>query len=107
MSAVSETNRRREIQQKYNEERGIVPKTVIKHVKNVFDTVDDAAKKDKVRKIDIRKLIESGDPGKMEEEDKEKLILSLTSDMKKAAKELDFEKAAQLRDVIIGLKNKE
>lgn len=107
MSAVSETNRRREIQQKYNEEHGIVPKTVIKHVKNVFDTVDDAAKKDKVRKIDIRKLIESGDPGKMEEEDKEKLILSLTSDMKKAAKELDFEKAAQLRDVIIGLKNKE
>lgn len=107
MSAVSETNRRREIQQKYNEEHGIVPKTVIKHVKSVFDTVDDAAKKDKVRKIDIRKLIESGDPGKMEEEDKEKLILSLTSDMKKAAKELDFEKAAQLRDVIIGLKNKE
>ena len=107
MSAVSETNRRREIQQKYNEEHGIVPKTVIKHVKNVFDTVDDAAKKDKVRKIDVRKLIESGDPGKMEEEDKEKLILSLTSDMKKAAKELDFEKAAQLRDVIIGLKNKE
>lgn len=107
MSAVSETNRRREIQQKYNEEHGIVPKTVIKHVKNVFDTVEDAAKKDKVRKIDVRKLIESGDPGKMEEEDKEKLILSLTSDMKKAAKELDFEKAAQLRDVIIGLKNKE
>ncbi len=104
MGAVSETNRRRDIQQKYNEEHGIVPKTVIKHVKNVFDTVEDAAKKEKVKKIDIRKLIETSDPGKLSDEERLKLINSLTSDMKKAAKDLDFEKAAQIRDVIIGLK---
>ncbi len=107
MNAVAETNRRRDIQKKYNEENGIKPKTVIKHVKNVFDTVDDAAKKDKIKKIDIRKLINENDPGRLSGEDRAKLIESLTNDMKKAAKELDFEKAAELRDVIISLKNKE
>ncbi|MBR1797468.1 MAG: excinuclease ABC subunit UvrB [Clostridiales bacterium] len=106
MGAVTETNRRRDIQQRYNQEHGIVPKTVIKHVKNVFDTIDDACKKDKVKKLDINKLIDNSDPGKLTAEDREKLIVSLTSDMKKAAKELDFEKAAQIRDVIIGLKGK-
>ncbi len=107
MNAVAETNRRRDIQKKYNEENGIEPKTVIKHVKNVFDTVDDAAKKDKIKKIDIKKLINENDPGRLSGEDRAKLIESLTNDMKKAAKELDFEKAAELRDVIISLKNKE
>ena len=105
MGAVAETNRRRDIQQKYNEEHNIVPKTVIKHVKNVFDTIDDAAKKDKVKKLDIKKLIENNDPGKLWAEDREKLIGSLTKDMKAAAKELDFEKAASIRDAIIALKN--
>lgn len=106
MKAVSETNRRREIQQKYNEEHGIIPKTIIKHVKSVFDTVDDAAKKEKVKKLDVKKLIDKGDAAKLSSEDKEKLIKSLTSDMTKAAKELDFERAAELRDVIISLKSK-
>ena len=107
MGAVSETNRRRDIQQKYNEDHGIVPKTVIKHVKNVFDTIDDAAKKDKVKKIDIKKLIENNDPGKLTGEEREKLIATLTKDMKAAAKDLDFEKAASIRDAIIALKNGE
>jgi len=106
MNAVSETNRRREIQSKYNEEHGIVPKTIIKHVKSVFDTVDDAAKKEKVKKVDVKKLLDKGDASKMSQEDKDKLIKSLTSDMTKAAKELDFERAAELRDVIISLKSK-
>ncbi len=105
MGAVSETNRRRNIQQKYNEEHGIVPKTIIKHVKNVFDTIDDAAKKDKVKKLDVKKLIENNDPGKLSAEDRQKLIESLTKNMKAAAKELDFEKAAGIRDAIIALKN--
>ena len=105
MGAVAETTRRRDIQQKYNKEHNIVPKTVIKHVKNVFDTIDDAAKKDKVKKLDIKKLIENNDPGKLSAEDREKLIGSLTKDMKAAAKELDFEKAASIRDAIIALKN--
>lgn len=106
MNAVSETNRRREIQSKYNEEHGIVPKTIIKHVKSVFDTVDDAAKKEKVKKVDVKKLLDKGDASKLSQEDKDKLIKSLTNDMTKAAKELDFERAAELRDVIISLKGK-
>ena len=71
----------------------------------MFDTIDDAAKKDKVKKLDVKKLIENNDPGKMSAEDREKLIATLTKDMKSAAKELDFEKAASLRDAIIALKN--
>ena len=106
MGAVSETNRRRSIQEKYNEENGIVPKTIIKHVKNVFDTVEEAGKKEKIKKLDVKKLIETSDPGKLSDEDRERLIANLTVQMKKAAKDLDFEKAAELRDVIIGLKNK-
>ncbi len=106
MNAVSETNRRREIQSKYNEEHGIVPKTIIKHVKSVFDTVDEAAKKEKVKKVDVKKLLDKGDATKLSKEDKDKLIKSLTNDMTKAAKDLDFERAAELRDVIISLKGK-
>ncbi|MCQ2516552.1 MAG: excinuclease ABC subunit UvrB [Saccharofermentans sp.] len=106
MNAVSETNRRREIQSKYNEEHGIVPKTIIKHVKSVFETVDDAAKKEKVKKVDVKKLLDKGDTSKLSQEDKDKLIKSLTNDMTKAAKDLDFERAAELRDVIISLKGK-
>lgn len=106
MNAVSETNRRREIQSRYNEEHGIVPKTIIKHVKSVFDTVDDAAKKEKVKKVDVKKLLDKGDASRLSQEDKDKLIKSLTNDMTKAAKDLDFERAAELRDVIISLKGK-
>lgn len=104
MNAVSETNRRRAIQQAYNEEHGIVPRTIIKQVKDVFETISDSAKSEKIKKLDTRKLIDKGDPGSISDEDKEKLIAKLTKEMKNAAKELDFEKAAELRDVIISLK---
>ena len=104
MNAVSETNRRRAIQQAYNEEHGIVPKTIIKQVKNVFETLSDSAKSEKIKKLDARKLIDKGETGNMSDEDKTKLIARLTKEMKAAAKDLDFEKAAELRDVIISLK---
>ncbi len=106
MNAVSETNRRREIQQKYNEEHGIVPRTIKKEVKDVFDIVSDSAKSEKVKKIDVKKLINKGDAGAASDEDKEKLITRLEKEMRAAAKELDFEKAAELRDIIISLKGK-
>lgn len=106
MNAVSETNRRREIQQKYNEKHGIVPRTIKKEVKDVFDIVSDSAKSEKVKKIDVKKLINKGDAGAASDEDKEKLITRLEKEMRAAAKELDFEKAAELRDIIISLKGK-
>ncbi|MBO4983655.1 MAG: excinuclease ABC subunit UvrB [Clostridia bacterium] len=89
--AIDETNRRRSIQQKYNEENGIIPKTIIK---GVFDVIDLGKKEDKKKK------------GKLSHEEKEKLIAELTKEMRSASAKLEFEKAAYLRDQIKELKTK-
>ena len=88
--AIEETNRRRAIQQKYNEENGIVPKTIIK---GVYDVINLGKKEDKKKK------------GKLTKEEKEKLIAELTREMKSASAKLEFEKAAYLRDRIKELKS--
>ena len=113
MNAVSETNRRRMIQQEYNIKHGITPKTIKKAVRDIFDIVaensrDSSGGKAKGRSsggIDAAKLINEGVSGGTEEENK-KLIEKLTTEMTKAAKELDFERAAEIRDIIIELKGK-
>ncbi len=87
--AIDETNRRRAIQQKYNEENGIVPKTIIK---GVHDVIDLGKKDDKHKK------------SKLSHEEKEKLIAELTKEMRSASAKLEFEKAAYLRDRIKELK---
>ena len=83
-NAIGETDRRRAIQTKYNEENGIVPKTIIKEV---HDIIDLGKKSEKTK-------------GKMSREDKEKLIAELTKEMRSASAKLEFEKAAYLRDQI-------
>ncbi len=118
MNAVGETNRRREIQQKFNEEHGIVPKTVKKEIRDVFEIVAESAGQSggktgrgsrssatakKSTGIDPESLINDGVTGGTRE-DKDKMIEKLTREMEKAAKSLDFEKAAELRDIIIELK---
>ncbi len=117
MNAVSETNRRRDIQKKFNEEHGIVPKTIKKDIRDVFEIVAESAgqtggKAGKGSKtaaakkntgIDPESLINDGITGGSREE-KDKMIEKLTREMEKAAKTLDFEKAAELRDIIIELK---
>ncbi|MGN0656911.1 MAG: excinuclease ABC subunit UvrB [Ruminiclostridium sp.] len=93
-NAIRETNRRREIQKKYNKEHGIVPKTIIKEVRDVIEISfpsEDSPKKLK----------------KLPPQEKEKLIAQYTSMMKEAAKVLDFEQAAFFRDKIAELKNQE
>ena len=115
MNAVSETNRRRKIQKEYNEVHGITPKTIKKAVRDVFDIVaensrDSSSGKGKDRSskkggIDAARLINEGVSGGTEEENK-KLIEKLTVEMTKAAKDLDFERAAEIRDIIIELKGK-
>ena len=113
MNAVSETNRRRKIQQEYNEAHGITPKTIKKAVRDVFDIVTESSKdssgkgRGKASKggIDAARLINDGVSGGTEEENK-KLIDKLTVEMTKAAKDLDFERAAEIRDIIIELKGK-
>lgn len=114
MNAVSETNRRRKIQEEYNRVNGITPKTIKKAVRDIFDIVSENSKESGGRGrgkgskgggIDAAKLINEGVSGGTEEENK-KLIEKLTIEMTKAAKDLDFEKAAEIRDIIIELKGK-
>ncbi len=85
--AITETNRRREIQQKYNEEHGIVPKTIVKKVSEVLEI---SSHKDSDFKY-TKQLTKA---------QKLQLIDSLTKEMKAAAKLLEFEHAAYLRDKI-------
>ena len=90
--AITETQRRREIQKRYNTENGIIPKTIIKDVRDVLEiTKKTDDKKRKGKKSDLRKL---------PRREREKLIAQYTVEMKKAAKLLDFEHAAYLRDRI-------
>lgn len=103
MAAVSETNRRREIQQRYNEEHHIVPKTIKKEIREVFDFIGDDGKKDTKSTSEVKKILKDG-TSSVSEEEKKKLISKLEKEMAKAAKELDFERAAELRDTIIMLK---
>ena len=114
MNAVSETNRRRKIQEEYNRVNNITPKTIKKAVRDVFDIVLESSKDSgskgrgkgsKGGGIDAARLINEGVSGGTEEENK-KLIEKLTVEMTKAAKDLDFERAAEIRDIIIELKGK-
>ncbi|MBP3390593.1 MAG: excinuclease ABC subunit UvrB [Clostridia bacterium] len=88
--AISETNRRREIQQAYNEANGIVPKSVVKDVRDIIEM---STKPDDAKSVK-----------KMSKTEKEKLIAVLTAEMREAAKMLEFEHAAYLRDRIAKLK---
>lgn len=90
--AITETNRRREIQQKYNEEHGIVPKTIVKQVHEVLEI--------SASETDIDSSFK-----RMSRLDREKTIRQLTAEMREAAKMLEFEHAAFLRDKIEKLKS--
>lgn len=96
--AIKETNRRREIQIKYNEEHGIVPKTIIKDIRDVIEATK-VAEESSEYKI-------SKESSTLTEKEKKKLIKQYTEEMKDAAKNLQFERAAELRDMINDLKEK-
>lgn len=89
--AITETQRRHEIQKRYNTENGIIPKTIIKDVRDVLEITKRDDKRHKGKKSDLKKL---------PRREREKLIAQYTVEMKKAAKLLDFEHAAYLRDRI-------
>ena len=93
--AIDETQRRRQLQNKYNEEHGITPTTIKKAVRDLI-AISKAATESKA---DMEKDIES-----MSHKELEKLLKELSKQMHKAAAELDFEHAAQLRDRIIEIK---
>ena len=91
--AIDETNRRREIQIKYNKEHGIVPKTVYKEIQDPVHG--------KETKEETLAYLKKKGKGK---KNQEKLIASLEKEMKEAARQLDFERAMQLRDMLYELK---
>ena len=90
-TAIEETQRRRAIQVKYNKEHNIVPKTIKKKIMDVVSINDDDSSANKKRP-------------KREEINNDKLIKQLEEEMQKAAKELDFERAMELRDIIFEMK---
>ena len=87
--AISETSRRREIQNKYNIEHNIIPKTNIKEIRDVVSNIDENTG-----------LVEE----KMSKKEKQNLIINIENEMKEAAKNLDFERAMELRDILFELK---
>ena len=92
--AISETNRRRKIQDDYNKAHGIIPKTIIKGVRDIIDMGASSEDKGKSR-LEKKKAAK-----KLNATEREKLIEQYTREMKEAARSLEFEKAAYLRDEI-------
>ncbi len=103
-AAIDETNRRRGIQAAYNEANGIVPKTIIKGVRDVIDIGRGDEDKKKKGKGKASASLASKSERKLTAAEREKLIEELTAEMKAAARKLEFEQAAFLRDRIKALK---
>lgn len=93
--AISETNRRRQVQKDYNEAHGITPQTIKKSVRDLI-TIS--------KKVAAEEMRLEKDPESMSKEELEKLVKDITKAMKKAAAELNFEAAAELRDKLVELK---
>ena len=89
--AITETKRRRTIQEEYNSKHGIIPKTIMKEIRDVISNEDST--KEKEQKTVLTKA------------ETQKMIVNLTKEMKEAASHLDFEKATELRDIIFELKS--
>jgi excinuclease ABC subunit B len=102
---ITETNRRRKLQKEYNDKNGIVPATIYKSMEDIMSatSIADIRKKDEKESYGFSKVAE---PilKYMDREQKEDLVDQLTEEMHKAAKDLEFEKAANLRDEIHKLK---
>lgn len=102
---ITETNRRRKLQQEYNEQNGIVPATIYKSMEDIMSStsIADIRKKEEKESYGFSKVAE---PilKYMDKEQKEDLVEQLTVEMHNAAKDLEFEKAANLRDEINKLK---
>jgi excinuclease ABC subunit B len=94
--AINETKRRRAIQEAYNKEHGIVPQTVKKEIRDVIRATYAAEEQETYET--------KPDYSKLAKKEREKLIADLEREMKEAAKALDFERAAELRDLILELK---
>ena len=88
--AIDETERRRTIQENYNNEHGIIPKTIIK---SISDAITNEVEEEKIEKKQYSK------------KELNNMIVRLETEMKEAASRLDFERATELRDIIFELKD--
>lgn len=93
--AISETKRRRETQQQYNEKYGITPTTIKKEVRDLIRATLAAEEGEEYK---------APKPGKMNKKERAKMIENVENEMKEAARELNFERAAELRDLLLELK---
>ena len=93
--AIKETERRRKIQSEYNQKHGITPKTIVKDVRDIIEISDN-----KKKNIDSEKQFR-----RLSRDERSRIIRELTNEMKEAAKILEFEHAAYLRDKIEKLKS--
>lgn len=96
--AISETERRREIQSHYNDKHGITPKTISKQIRDSIEATKIAEEESSYDSIDVKKLKDVNEISDM--------IIVLKSDMMEAAEKLEFEKAAKIRDKIMQLEKK-
>lgn len=101
--AIGETNRRRELQLIYNKEHGITPKTIEKAIENIIEREEKEAIEDVKGEINIRRASYN----LLTKKDRKKYIKELENQMLSYAKDLEFEKAAALRDEIEKIKNEE
>ena len=90
--AIDETKRRRSIQEEYNKKHGIIPQTIQKEIRDLISNVDETKDNSKNKP-------------KMSKRDKELMLARIEEEMKEAAKNLDFERAMELRDVLFEMKS--
>ena len=96
--AISETTRRREIQESFNKKHGITPQTIQKDIRDAIRATQVAEEGESYKEDPAIKL------SKLPKKEREKVIKSMEKEMKEAAKALDFERAAELRDLVLELK---
>ena len=89
-NAIDETLRRRNIQQEYNRIHGITPKTIVKEIRDLISNIDDSKDKKERKKVSKKERIEN--------------MIKIEEEMRKAASELDFERAMELRDILLEMK---
>ncbi|BAM00009.1 MULTISPECIES: excinuclease ABC subunit UvrB [Caldilinea] len=105
--AIDETNRRRAIQEAYNREHGITPQSIVKGIRDLTDRVRVMAESKATYKVEAGLEAQTTidvDPEHLSPEDLAKLIKSIEQEMKQAAKALEFERAAALRDQLVELR---
>ena len=95
--AIDETQRRRDIQTAHNEKYGITPKTINKKIHDVISATVESDDTNENKQTEV--------PKKMTKKERQKTIENIEKEMKKAAKDLDFERATELRDMLFELKS--